>query len=60
MKTSINTLVIAIIAMIITSCNNSGDKNSSNSGDSIQEEIFTTPDLSLFQLKGHVGKSGRR
>lgn len=56
MKTSINTLVIAIIAMIITSCNNSGDKNSSNSGDSIQEEIFTTPDLSLFQLKGHVKK----
>ena len=40
----------------ITSCNNSGDKNSSNSGDSIQEEIFTTPDLSLFQLKGHVKK----
>lgn len=56
MKTSINTLVIAIIAMIITSCNNSGDKNSSNSGDSIQEEIFTTPDLSLSQLKGHVKK----
>lgn len=59
MKTLYNILVIgiiAILAMVITSFQSSVEKNSSNNGDSTQEEIFTSPDLSLFQLKGHVKK----
>lgn len=56
MRNHINIALIAIISLVIISCKNSGEKNTSDNEDSIKEETFTSPDLSLFQLKGPVKK----
>ena len=54
MKKNYYLFLILIISVIIVSCR--GRENGSNNVDSTKEEIFTSPDLSLFQLKGHVKK----
>lgn len=54
MKPYIKLFLFPIISLIAVSCKNNGEKSTINGTDSTQEEIFTSPDLSLYQLKGHV------
>lgn len=55
MKPYIKLFLFSIISLIVVSCKNNGEKSAINDTDSTQEN-FTSPDLSLFQLKGHVKK----
>ena len=56
MKGYISIVLIAIISLSSVACKNNGEKSTTNGTDYTQEEIFTSPDLSLFQLQGHVKK----
>lgn len=56
MKKYISIFLTLIISLMSLSFNHSENKNDTDGSESMQEEIFTSPDLSLFQLKAHVKK----